>query len=250
MKRFVVIVGSLLMLGACASAPKGNDAEALRVYRADPLEPMNRQVFKFNMTVDTYVLDPVAKGYRFITPQIVRTGVSNFLNNLYEPVTFVNNLLQFEFEKSVQTTGRFLTNTFLGVAGVFDVATNVGVPSNKTSFSETLAVWGFPEGPYLVLPFLGPSNVRRTVGLSLETFTDPVYLAAENAGVEHLVWTKDGIRIITVKEASLDLYNSMKKDSVDFYTTMRSTFQQNQKKLLEQDAQEKPSYEFEFDTEE
>ncbi len=252
LKKFILIFfccGFYSFLISCAAVP--TDPAARREYEAtnDPFEPLNRKIFAFNMTLDEYVLEPAARGYRFITPKIVRTGVSNVLSNLSEPLTFVNNLLQFEFQKSIETLGRFVTNSLLGIGGIFDVASNIGVPSHKTNFSETFAVWGFGEGPYLVIPFIGSANVRTTFGMAASFFDDPLYYVAKNNDLEIWYYVKEGVQVVADREAGLDIIDSYKKDSLDFYATVRTIFQQNQRKLTEGDTSQEnttPSYEFDF----
>ena len=131
----------------------------------DPFEKMNRSIMKFNLKADKYVLKPVAKAYTTVVPSPVRNGVRNFFSNLWEPMTVVNDLLQGKFRKAGRDTGRFVINTTLGFLGLNDVATHLGFPRQREDFGQTLAVWGVPSGPYLVLPFLGPSNLRDTAGL-------------------------------------------------------------------------------------
>lgn len=130
----------------------------------DPWEGFNRGVFTFNMTLDHYTLKPVAKAYRFVTPEVVRTGVSNVFDNLGEPINFGNNLLQLKFEAAGVDLARFIFNSTFGLLGTFDVATKMGLERNNQDFGLTLAHWGVPSGPYVVLPFLGPSTVRDATG--------------------------------------------------------------------------------------
>jgi phospholipid-binding lipoprotein MlaA len=126
----------------------------------DPLEPMNRAIFEFNEIVDDNVLKPIAKGYKYVTPDPVEVGISNFFSNLGEIGTITNDLLQLKFAQAGRDTMRFFLNSTLGIFGIFDVATPLGLSRNKEDFGQTLGFWGVPDGPYLVLPFLGPSSFR------------------------------------------------------------------------------------------
>lgn len=126
----------------------------------DPWEGFNRGVFKFNDTVDRYTLKPIAKGYQWVTPEIVQTGVSNVFDNLGELQNFGNNVLQLNFRDAGIDTARFAFNSVFGIVGIFDVATKMGLERSDQDFGLTLAHWGVPSGPYLVIPFLGPSTVR------------------------------------------------------------------------------------------
>jgi len=135
----------------------------------DPLEKLNRGVTEFNLVSDRMILAPVARGYKRSVPSPVRNGVHNFLTNLREPWTIFNDLLQANFRNAGRDTGRFLINTILGFAGFNDVARYMDLPRRREDFGQTLAVWGVPPGPHLVLPFFGPSNFRDTVGLLPDT---------------------------------------------------------------------------------
>lgn len=131
----------------------------------DPFEPVNRAIYVFNDKLDRYVMKPVAKGYRAVVPSPVRKGVTNFFSNLREPAVMVNSALQGKFVNAASDLGRFVTNTTLGIFGIFDVATHIGLERHNEDLGQTLGFWGVGEGPYLVLPFFGPSNIRDGIGL-------------------------------------------------------------------------------------
>lgn len=135
---------------------------ALAVY--DPWESWNRRVYHFNYRFDEWVFLPVVRGYRYVTPSFVRTGVSNFFGNLGDVPNLLNSLLQFKGKRSMQTTGRLLVNTTIGIAGLWDPATRMGLPRQSEDFGQTLGFYGVPDGPYVMLPLLGPSNLRDTGG--------------------------------------------------------------------------------------
>ena len=135
---------------------------ALHVY--DPWESWNRRVYHFNYRFDEWVFLPVVRGYRYVTPGLVRTGVNNFFGNLGDVPNLLNSLLQFKGKRSLQTTGRLLLNTTVGVAGLWDPATRMGLPKQSEDFGQTLGFYGVPDGPYVMLPLLGPSNLRDTGG--------------------------------------------------------------------------------------
>ena len=137
-------------------------ANALHVY--DPWEPWNRRVYHFNYRFDEWVFLPVVRGYRYVTPGFVRSGVSNFFGNLGDVPNLLNSLLQFKGKRSLQTTGRLLVNTTVGVVGLWDPATRIGLPKQSEDFGQTLGFYGVPDGPYVMLPLLGPSNLRDTGG--------------------------------------------------------------------------------------
>ena len=149
---------AISLITGCATS--GNPAE-----QNDPFEKFNRSVLTFNLESDRLLLKPVAKAYDRPLPQPVKTGVNNFFSNLWEPMTIANDLLQGKIGYAAQDTMRFVANSTLGVAGIFDVAKDMNMPRRKEDFGQTLAVWGVPEGPYLMLPLLGPSTLRDAAGL-------------------------------------------------------------------------------------
>ncbi len=154
----------MLLLAGCATTGPATPG--------DPLERMNRGVYKFNDALDRAVLKPVATGYRKGVPRVVRTGIGNFLSNLAYPTVIVNNLLQGKFKDAGSDLGRFALNTTLGIGGLLDPATHVGIPRNDEDFGQTLGRWGVPPGPYLVLPVIGPSTLRDGPSLLVDKETD------------------------------------------------------------------------------
>jgi phospholipid-binding lipoprotein MlaA len=157
----------LLLLVGCASLPPGKRDPR------DPWERMNRATYRFNDAFDRAIARPVARGYRKTTPQFVQTGVRNFFENVDTTIVMLNDLLQGELKTFASDTGRLLLNTTLGIGGLFDPATAAGLERNDRDFGQTLGKWGVHTGPYLVLPFLGPSDVRDTVGKAADTFSTP-----------------------------------------------------------------------------
>lgn len=161
-----LLLGAALATG-CATGPNANPA--------DPFEPYNRGMTRFNENVDKAVLKPVATVYRDVTPRPVRTGVGNFFANLGDAWSFVNNLLQARGLEAYESLVRFSTNTVFGLGGLLDIASEAGIERHKQDFGLTLGRWGVPTGPYLVLPLLGPSTVRDTAALPVDYFVgDPV----------------------------------------------------------------------------
>lgn len=140
----------------------------------DPLQGFNRAMFTFNDKFDRYLARPVAEAYQDVTPRPIRIGISNFFSNLFQPTVVINNLLQGKVKRAGVDSGRFLVNTTVGVLGLFDIATPMGLPKNTEDLGQTLGWWGIEPGPYLVLPFLGPRNTRDAFGLVGDWYTDPV----------------------------------------------------------------------------
>lgn len=163
----IALPAALLLLSGCATMQAGQEAD-----ENDPLEGMNRAIYSFNENLDKAVLKPVATGYKAVVPQPLRTGVTNFFNNLAYPTVIINSFLQGKFEQGTDDLMRFITNSSFGLFGLLDVATPAGMPAHNEDFGQSLAKWGVGEGPYLVLPFFGPSNARDTVGLVVDFQTD------------------------------------------------------------------------------
>lgn len=160
----------------------------------DPWEPMNRKIFAFNETLDKYVLRPTAKGYRFVVPDPAERGVTNFISNIYEFNSVFNSLLQGRPGNALQSAGRFLVNSTVGLAGFLDVATPMGIEHSPADFDQTLDTWGVEPGPYLMLPVFGPHTVRSTAGYFVDTYTSiPAYL--DDPEYAYLFWTVEAIDI-------------------------------------------------------
>lgn len=149
-------------------------AQPINASESDPWEGWNRKIDAFNQFGDRWVVKPAAMAYEFITPQIVDDGVTNMYRNIREPITIINDLLQFKIKKAGIDTGRLLMNSTVGLLGFFDVASMAGLERQPEDFGQTLGAWGVPPGPYVVLPIIGPSNVRDAFGLVPDTFSNPI----------------------------------------------------------------------------
>src|SRR5438552_8246858 len=195
---------------------------------ADPLEPFNRAMFGFNDAVDRAVIKPVAKGYRAVVPGIVRTGVSNFFSNLEDVWISVNNVLQGKFQDGFGDFGRVLINSTLGVAGIFDFASDMGIQKHNEDFGQTLGRWGVGSGAYLVLPILGPSTVRDGFGFLVDTQADPVWrvgnVPARNTAV--------GVRFIARRAELLDATSVVEQAALDKYSFVRDAWMQRRRNLI------------------
>ncbi|MDD2112273.1 VacJ family lipoprotein [Pseudomonas asiatica] len=159
--------------------------QALNVY--DPLESINRRVYHFNYRLDQWVLLPMVSGYQYVTPRFVRTGVTNFFNNLGDVPNLFNSVLQLKAKRSAEITARLMLNTIIGVGGLWDPATKMGLPRQSEDFGQTLGFYGVPDGPYLMLPVLGPSNLRDTTGLVVDYAGEQAinYLNVAEASSDH-----------------------------------------------------------------
>jgi phospholipid-binding lipoprotein MlaA len=221
------------VVSGCATVP-GQD----RLAERDPLEKFNRGVWGFNQGVDKVVLKPVTSVYRTVAPRPVRQGVSNAFANLTEPWSFINNLLQGKPKRAVTNLKRFVINTTIGVAGLFDQASKMGVQPANEDLGQTLAKWGVNGGPYLVLPLLGPSTLRDGVGSGAAAFADPVNIAVNQADVN--VWYKRGYRAAQIISARSDLTDSgadgFLNSSLDPYAAARSAYLQRRRvQILDQE---------------
>ncbi|MEH6404516.1 MAG: VacJ family lipoprotein [Sneathiella sp.] len=240
-----LLLSSFGLLGGCATPP-GEDASAV-VYTevSDPIEPLNRYFFDVNNAIDALALKPVAHIYRDALPDAVQDSVRNFLNNLAQPFNFLNNVAQGDFDGAGDNMGAFFTNTLLGVGGLFDVAQ---IDTDDEDLGQTMAVWGVPEGPYLVLPILGPNTTREAVGLVGEYFTDPVNLIAANNDIANVALYRAGANAVDFRAQSINDLDEIEKNSIDFYAAIRSLYRQNRKNLiLDGDVETTPLPDISFD---
>ena len=238
----------MAVMVACVAACASSATEQHEY--GDPFEGYNRAMFSFNYQVDKYVIKPVAEGYRAVTTPFIRERISSVIDNLKEPVSAGNHLLQADPEASVKSLSRFVINSTLGLVGMFDVAEGWGLPKDKTTFNETFAKWCIPQGPFIVLPLLGPSTPRAATGMALDFVFDPVYWATyQDANVhDKASWGYAIAQGITAREAALDILDDLERNSVDFYATMRSAYLQNQNKLkcFNDVSKDENTYDFDF----
>ncbi len=211
----------LLCLFGCAAAPAKKDPR-------DPWERMNRTTFNFNTKVDHAVLRPIARGYQKVTPQFVRTGVSNFVDNLEYPVVIVSDLLQARFKPFARDTGRFLMNTTLGIGGLLDPATQAGLEKNENDIGLTFGRWGIPKGPYFVIPFLGPSDVRDGLGrIPASLYLSPQHYA-NDWRIEYSIWA---VAVVDARYRLLPADSAL-DSAYDPYLFMKNAYLQRRDYLL------------------
>ena len=246
---FKVLCLVFLVLTSACSTSKNNLLTDKTPEAEDPWENLNRGTFAFNEKFDKYLLSPLAKGYRLIFPSEVRTGVRNFLNNLSEPWSSINSILQGDLKNTGNSLARFLINSTIGVLGIFDVATAIGFENQKEDFGQTLAVHGVGPGPYLVLPFLGPSTLRDAIGKVTALFGDPVTLALERNNKDEWIWIGMAIKGVDFREQNLEKIDNLNATSVDFYATLRSLYLERRSSMIRnQNTDEKDPFQ-EFDVE-
>lgn len=208
----------------------------------DPFESVNRNIFKFNNKLDDYFFKPIAKGWREI-PDIPRKPLSNLATTAKTPISLANAILQLNKESIGNIISRFLINMTFGLGGIFDVAGTESfgnISEVEEDFGQTLAVWGVPDGPYVMLPIFGPSSVRDAVGLGVDTVTNPLSFAyrMNSIGIEARL-SGPVVRGVTTREKYLDYLDEMKEGSLDFYATMRSLYRQKRRKDISGELESK-----------
>ena len=215
--RSFLLAVCLLWLGGCALPP------GVKPDPRDPWERLNRTTWKFNDGFDHYVFKPVATGYTKAVPQVARSSIHNFFGNLGYPIVILNDLLQWQITAFGSDIGRFLFNSTFGIGGLFDPATAIGLEKNDREFGQTLGVWGVKPGPYLMLPLMGPSDVRDTAGLLVDQATDPRnYLFGR--------WVSWSLYIISSMDRRAQLLGSSDRaleGAYDKYAFLRSAYLQN-----------------------
>jgi phospholipid-binding lipoprotein MlaA len=186
-------------------------------------------MYAFNDSVDSAVVRPVAQAYKDYMPNLVQTGVSNFFDNIGDLNVMVNNLLQFKIENAVSDFGRILWNSTVGIFGLIDVASHMGLEKHDEDFGQTLAVWGVPDGPYIVLPLLGPSNVRDSVGLVGDIYVDPLFQIEEEGNV---YWGAVILRFIDTRADLLSASRVLEQAAIDPYIFVRDAYLQHRRNLV------------------
>ena len=225
MVRFKVLaLGGLALcagLAGCATAPPSPEALAAN----DPYEQTNRDTLKLNGKIDKYFVVPTVAVYFVLVPDGGRRGVHNFLGNLSLPTVFVNDMLQGEVSRAGKSMWRLVINSTLGLGGFLDPASKIGIPGHGEDFGQTLAVWGVKEGPYLMLPFLGPSNPRDAAGLAVDAAIDPTNQIAFK---QHIWWSagREYFTLLDLKGQTYQTVQGIQRSSVDYYSSLRSLYRQ------------------------
>jgi phospholipid-binding lipoprotein MlaA len=231
----------LLLLAACATPPTDPAARAQYNANNDPLEPMNRDIFAANMFVDKYTLKPLAQAYRSVMPEFGKEAIRHFLSNLHEPVIFANDAVQTEFKRAAWTVERFTINSTIGVGGLFDVASMWGIEQQSGDFGQTLYHYGVPDGFYLMLPILGPSNPRDVVGMVGDGFADPFGYLAYDYGADVATYARWGMEGLDEREQYLDQLDALQRNAIDLYAEIRSLFRQHRQTELDHGTPPAPS---------
>ncbi|QSA99984.1 VacJ family lipoprotein [Methylomonas sp. EFPC1] len=233
----VCLLTSALLLPGCASTEKRDELSVYEAGHADPYEGFNRSMYGFNMTLDKYFFKPVSDGYKFITPDFMETGVNNFFTNLKGINVVLNDVLQGKFQQSASDAGRFLTNTTIGVGGLIDVASEVGLKNNVEDFGQTLAVWGVGQGAYLVLPVFGPTTIRDGGAGILDRAANPGTYVPGTGILE-------GINDRANAEGALNFINEA---ALDPYVFTRESFLQYRRNLVNDGKSDSANYDLDID---
>ncbi len=233
--RFVIAalmcaVVSFSVAGCARSVDPSTGMKATEIN--DPIEPLNRGVFAFNDFVDRMLIEPVAVIYNTIFPGFARDGIRNFLHNLESPLIVANNLLQGDIKGAGTATARFVINTTMGIGGLVDAAAGQGLPYEKEDFGQTLAVWGFGDGFYIVLPIIGPSSLRDAAGLAVTSYADPVRIVADNKDEDWIYYTKVAVDGLDTRARLVDAVRDLRKNSLDYYAAVRSAYIQKRRALV------------------
>ena len=220
-----LLILSVIVMTGCATTQQNE-----RVAKIDPFEPMNRAVFSFNEVADDYVIKPIAEAYKFVLPEFARTGVTNFFSNINDVLIGANNLLQGKPAETANDIGRFLINSTIGVLGLFDVATDMGLDKNREDFGQTLGVWGVPDGPYVMLPFFGASNVRDSVGFVVDIETDFILNSNKLNRDQKTSYTV--LRVINRRADLLDAGQLLEEAAFDKYSFVRDGYIQRRRNQI------------------
>ncbi len=234
------VLALTLLLAPVTAAQAQTDSASV----SDPFEGTNRVVLDVNEAVDKAVLEPVARGYRFITPEAFRLALRNFLRNLKSPIIIANQMLQGDFEGTANSTGRFVINTLAGFGGILDLAEEGGIAYEPEDFGQTLAVWGVGNGPYLVIPLLGPSTMRDATGSLVDMYADPVRIYLFNTDREGWHYGRVAAGVVDQREEMLEIVDDLRRNSFDYYAAIRSAYVQRRNALvndLNPDAASSPS---------
>lgn len=217
LKRLVLLSVACLFVG-CASIPAGVEPSP-----RDPWEAFNRSVFEFNEGLDAYLLKPVVAAYRFILPEIVREGIYNFFSNYSDIYTALQNLLQGKPDYAFNDIMRVAVNTLFGFGGLLDVATPGGLEKHKEDWGQTFGVWGLPSGPYVVLPFFGPSSVRDTFGTVADLESDYLFRYIPDVGLRNSI---TGLRVVNARNTYYEAGDLLDGAAIDKYSFMRDAYLQ------------------------
>lgn len=223
--KLLVIALCYTLLSACASSPTLDDTRVID--NSDPYESTNRSIYNFNEGLDKHVMRPVASTYATVTPEVFRIGITNFFDNIGYINVIVNSSLQGKLDQSMSDLFRFVFNSTIGIAGLFDVATPMGIPEHREDLGQTLAIWGFAQGPYLTLPALGPNTARDSPDLVGSYFLNPISYLASTVALP-----ATALRIINLRANLLNATDFRDSAAIDSYSFTREAYLQSRRNLI------------------
>ena len=212
---------ALILLSGCASVPGPKDPR-------DPFESYNRAMFSFNEALDENLLEPVAEAYKENIPEVAQTGVSNFFSNIDDFFVFINDLLQFKFGQAASDFSRLVWNTTIGLGGLIDVASHMDLPKHNEDFGQTLGAWGIGDGPYFVLPFLGPSTIRDTAGIYVQAPHHPINDIEDS----ETFWATTALFTVDTRAQLLGASKVVDEAALDNYLFIRDAYLQRRRSLV------------------
>lgn len=218
-KKLAILLAIVILVSGCVSVPPESRD------KRDPWQGFNRAVFKFNTDFDNAFIKPAAIGYQYITPEPVNRGVTNFFNNVADATSAVNNVMQFKLMRAGSDVGRVVVNSTVGIGGLFDVASNMGLASYKEDFGQTLGYWGFESGPYFVMPILGPSSLRDAFGFAGDVVIDPFFSINRN----EIYWGFIALRVIDRRADLLAVGDILDSAAIDPYAFIRDAYLQRRR---------------------
>ena len=247
-KLVLILLILSISMSACSSAVKEppryipiKEEIIMKDIINDPLEPINRAVFSFNNVFDKFAVRPISILYRGILPEFFRNRIAYSLANLSMPITTINNILQLELNKAGKSSARFLINSTVGILGFFDPASYFGLEVDYEDFGQTLAVWGVPTGPYLMLPFLGPSSPRDFTGLMSTSLLDPTYQVGNSANRDLFRAYRMGVGAVNFRSENIEIFDDLQNNSVDYYAAVRSFYNQSRNSQVSDNLEVSPS---------
>lgn len=249
-KVISLLLCGFLIAGTAGCAKSQNPDAAYKAEISDPIEPVNRAVFAFNNFLDVLLIEPAAKAYNAVLPGFVRDSVQSFMRNLRSPLIIANNVLQGDIGDAGVATARFVINSTVGVAGLVDIASMQGLGYEEEDFGQTLGVWGAGHGPYLVLPVLGPSSLRDGTGRVVDAVADPVRIWSNDIDNDWIYYTRNAVEGLDTRSRLIKAIEDLRKNSLDYYATMRSAYVQKRNSLVRDEnpeaSQEIPDYDEEY----
>ena len=235
--KIAILLSLIAAMVGCASIPAGAERSP-----QDPWEPFNRSVFEFNEGLDAYLLKPVVAGYRFVLPEFIRDGIYNVFSNYNDIYTALYNLLQGKPGYAFNDFMRVVVNTTMGLGGLLDLATPGGLEKHQEDWGQTLGVWGVPSGPYVVLPFFGPSNVRDTFGTVADLESDYLFSFVKDIGVRNSI---TGLRVVNARNTYYEAGDLLDGAAIDKYSFMRDAYIQRRAYQIKEGREEEEPIKYE-----